>query len=225
MRRLGLVLLAGLFLTIPAAAQRGGGGHGGMGGGFHGGMGGGFHGGGFGGSGFHSGYNRFNGGFRYFRGGYFPRNRYIYGLGYYPWGYRAGWGYPYYGYPYYGYPYYDYSYSSSPSSYYSYPSSASSPVVIYQSQPPAVVYEVPQQTEIPAATYSPQGDGKTIYLIALKGQENICAAQAYWVTQKTLHFITLDGEARQVPIESVDRALTFNLNRDRNVDFQLPIGK
>jgi hypothetical protein len=97
------------------------------------------------------------------------------------------------------------------------------PVVIYQSQPPAVVYEIPQPPEI--RTSSHQGDEKTIYLIALKGQDNICAAQAYCVTQNTLHFITLEGEAKQAPISAVDRALPFGLNRDRRVDFRLPPDK
>ena len=228
MRGLGQFLLIGCLLTIPAAAQRGGGRgggggfHGGMGGGFHGGMAGGFHGGGFGGSGFHGGYggfhggfhggvNGFHGGFRYFRGGY----RYS-GYGYYPWGYAGWWGYPYYAYPYYNYSYPSYSY---PSSYYGDVSSSSSPVVIYQSQPQSAVYETPQPE---VRTYSHQGDEKPVYLIALKGQDNICAAQAYWVTQNTLHFITLEGDAKQVPVSSVDRAFTFQLNWDRQVDFRLP---
>ena len=151
--------------------------------------------------------------------GFFP-NRYYYGYGYHPWGYASGWGYPYYVYPYYNYSYPSYSY---PSSYYGYGSSASSPVVIYQSQPQAVVYEAPQQPEIPTSSH--QGDEKTVYLIALKGQDNICAAQAYWVTQNTLHFITLEGEAKQALISSVDRAFTFRLNWDRQVEFRLPPDK
>lgn len=98
--------------------------------------------------------------------------------------------------------------------------------MIYQS-PPAVVHEDTQQPETPAPlqTSSPQGGEKPIYLIALKGQDNVCTAQAYWVTQTTLHFITLEGEARQAPISSVNRALTLRLNRDRQVDFRLPADK
>ena len=217
-------------MALPAIAQRGGGGHGG--GGFHGGMGGGFHGGGFAGSGFrggfggfHGGFNGFHGGFRGFRGGFIPRNRFAFGFGYYPWGYGSyystGWSYPYYGYPYYSYPYSGYSY---PSLYSDYGSSASSPVVIYQSQPPITVYEAPAQPEIREypETSSLQGNENPVYLIAFKGQSNIRAAQAYWVTANTLHFVTLQGEQRQAPVNSVDRALTFRLNRDRHVDFRLP---
>ena len=95
--------------------------------------------------------------------------------------------------------------------------------MIYQSQPPAAVYEAParQETSEDPETSSPQGNETPIYLIALKGQNNIRAAQAYWVTDNTLHFVTLQGEVRQVPISSIDRALTLRLNRDRHVDFRL----
>jgi hypothetical protein len=216
MRKIALVLLIGCFLALPAVAQRGGGGHGGGGGGhggghgggggFHGGMGG-FHGGGFGGPGFRGG----------FRGGFFPRNRFVFGFGSYPWGYwpyySAGWSYPYSDYPNYDYPY---------SSYLS--SSASSPIVIYPSQPPVTASEAPARPEIHEypETFWTQRDEKPIYLIAFKGQSNISAAQTYWVTGNTLHFVTVQGEAKQAPIDSIDRALTSRLNRDRHVDFRLP---
>lgn len=211
MRKLAQILLIGCFLTLPAVAQRGGGGHGG--GGFHGGMGGGFHGGGFGGPGFRGG---FHGGFHGFHGGFFPRNRFVFGLGSYPWGYwpyySAGWSYPYSDYPNYDYPY---------SSYLS--SSASPPIVIYPSQP-GTVPEPPAQPEIHEYpdTFWTQRDEKPIYLIAFKGQSNISAAQTYWVTENTLHFVTVQGEAKQAPIDSIDRALTSQLNRDRHADFRLP---
>jgi hypothetical protein len=215
MRKLAEFLLVVCLLAIPAVAQRGGGGHFG-GGGFRGGMGGGFRGGGFAGSGFRGGYGSFHGGINRFHGGFFPRSRYFFGAGYYPgsyWPYYgAAWG---YGYPYYSDPY---SYYSYPSAYYDYGPSTSSPVVIYQSQPPVTVYEVLEHSE---ASYRQENE-KTIYLIALRGQENVCAAQAYWVTGDILHFITLKGEARQAPINSIDRTLTLRLNHDRRVDFRLP---
>ena len=106
-------------------------------------------------------------------------------------------------------------------------------VVIYQSQPPVTVFEAPARPEIREypETSSPQRDPETssrqrnekpIYLIAFKGQSNIRGAQAYWVTENTLHFVTLQGEPKQAPINSIDRDLTFRLNRDRHVDFRLP---
>jgi hypothetical protein len=46
-----------------------------------------------------------------------------------------------------------------------------------------------------------------------------------------LHFVTLQGEQRQAPVNSIDRALTSRLNRDRQIDFRrrpssrLPVGR
>jgi hypothetical protein len=99
-------------------------------------------------------------------------------------------------------------------------------VVIYQSQPPVAVYEAPAQPEPrqPRETYSAQTTEKPIYLIAVKGQNTISAAQAYWVTTNTLHYVTLQGEQRQVSLNSVDRAMTLRLNRDRHIDLWLPGG-
>src|SRR5262249_5359886 len=110
------------------------------------------------------------------------------------------------------------------SSYSGYGSWAPSPVVIYQSQPPVTVYEAPARPEIREypETSSTQRDEKPIYLIAFEGQSYIRVAQAYWVTENTLHFVTFQGEARQAPIDSIDRELTARLNSGRHVDFRLP---
>jgi hypothetical protein len=167
-----------------------------MGGGFHGGMAG--HGGGFVRPGFRGGFNGFRGGFR----GNVPGNRFVFGLGvpYWPY-YGAGWGYPYYGYPYYGYPYPAYSYPYA----YSYPSDTY-----------GYAYSGPDQNSCP------QANGKPLYLIKLTYQNNAWVAQDYWYTEGTLNFITLQGEQNKTPISSIDRALTFQLNRDCGVVFQLP---
>jgi len=211
MRNVARFLLIGWLAILPAAAQRGGGGHGG---------GGGFHGGGFHGGGFHSGVSGgFRGGYGGFRGyGGYYRNRYLFGfgLGFYPYSY-----WPYYDY---GYPYYGYSY---PYSYYDYGYSTA-PAVVYQSDPaPSVtVYEAPRAARPETREYSPrpsaEGTEKPIYIIAFKNQDNLRAAEAYWVTGGTLHFITLQHEQRQAPLESVDRSLTYRLNHGRRVDLYLP---
>ena len=243
MRKLAQFLVIGCLVAWPAVAQRGGGMRGGGfhggGGGFHGG-GGGFHSGGFAGSGFRGGGFRggygggFRGGYGGFRGGYgfnhgfYGRNRFFFGLGFYPYSYWGGygWGYPYYGYPYGGYysdpyPYYDYGYQY-PSYGYSSPS-----VVVYQSDPapPATVYERPSHARPEVREYREswsQGNEKPIYLIAFKNQDNIHAAEAYWVTGGTLHYVTLQHEQKQAPLDSVDRAFTERLNRERHVEFHLP---
>ena len=194
MRRFAQFLLVASFLVVPAVAQRGGGGfRGGMGGGFHG------HGGGFVGPGFRGGFNGFRGGFR---PGFFPRNRFVFGFGvpYWPY-YGAGSGYPY---PYYGYPYYPYSA-------YSYPYAYS-----YPSDDYGYGYSRPDQTSCP------QANGKPLYLIKLAYDNQVWVAQDYWYAADTLNFVTVQGEQKKTPISSIDRALTFQLNRDCGVVFQLP---
>jgi hypothetical protein len=178
----------------------GGGFRGGAGGGFRGGAGGGFrggtgwHGGGFVGPGFR--------GWGGFRGGYFPGNRFGVGYGFPYWAYYgAGWGYPY---PYYGYPYYPYSG-------YSYPA-----VNSYPSDNYGYASGGPEQTSCL------QANGKPLYQIKLTYQNDAWLAQDYWYTAGTLNFITLNGEEKKTPISSIDRALTFQLNRDCGLGFRLP---
>jgi hypothetical protein len=211
MRRFAQFLLIGCFVVMPGVAQRGGGFHGGMGGGFRGGMGGGFHGGMGGGfrggmgGGFHGGMGGFHGrgfagpGFRGgFHGGYFPRNRFVFGFPY--WGYYGpGWGYHYYGYPYYPYSAYSYPYAYS-----------------YQSDNYGYAYSGAEQASCP------QVNGKPLYLIKLTYQSNPWVAQDYWYTVGTLNFTTLQGEQNKTPIDSIDRDVTFQLNRECGVVFQFP---
>jgi hypothetical protein len=90
--------------------------------------------------------------------------------------------------------------------------------------PPVTVYEAPARPEIheyPDPAPAPAGE-KPIYLIAFKGQDNIRAAEAYWVEGSTLHYVTLQHEHKQAPLDSVDRAFSSRLNRERRVDFRLP---
>jgi hypothetical protein len=231
---LRVCLFLGLASTV-AFAQRGGS-RGGGGGGFHGGGGGGFRGGSSGGfrggsvgfshGGFGGGYGRgFGGG--YGRGYGYGRFGYGFGLGL-GLGYWGGYGYPYYyGYPgYYGGSYDPYAYS------YAYPSYDPGPAVVeqnyYNSAPPAVVQQypnsVPQQypNSVPQYSAGPQQQrGETIYLIAFR-DHRITAAKAYWAEGDTLHYVTREGEHKQAPFDSIDRAFSEQLNRDRHVAFQMP---
>jgi hypothetical protein len=232
--RLAMRFLLCCALASGLAMARGGAGGGGARGG-----GGGFRGGGFAGGGFRGGYGGgyYGGGYR---GGYYGY-RGFYG-GYY--GPYWGWGgWPYYwglglgaGYwPGYSYPYYDpYYYSSPYAGYYGgYAGYQTSPnvTVVY---PPdqgygypapnasrAVIREYDQYgQEVRPATGAASTESP-IYLIAFNDHV-IRAAAAYWVDGKTLHFVTLEHEERQAPIDSVDRTLSLKLNFDRRVPFQLP---
>jgi hypothetical protein len=221
MRTLTRVVLCCLVAATTLYAQRGMG-HGGFGGGgFRGGAGG-FH-GGFGG-GFRGGAGGFHGGFGGFHG-----NRIIvrrgFGFGGY-WGWPGwGWGWPAaywpgdygYGYGYGGYP-----------AYYSAP--APNVTVVYPAQPPPVpVYAGSTPTVI--SQYDQDGQEVTsalgarvsspVYLIALKNHV-IYAANSYSIKGDTLYFMTAQHESKSTPLIMVDRDLSARLNRERNVQFQLP---
>jgi hypothetical protein len=67
-------------------------------------------------------------------------------------------------------------------------------------------------TPAPSAQYE-----KSIYLIALKNQDNIRAAEAYWVDGGTLNYVTLQHERKQAPLTSIDRAFGYRLNREHRL--------
>jgi hypothetical protein len=60
-----------------------------------------------------------------------------------------------------------------------------------------------------------------LFLIALK-DKTINAATSYWVDGLMLHYITLQGVHIIVRLDLVDRGLSRDLNRQRNVEFRLP---
>lgn len=231
MKHLAQFLLCCLVAVVPVTARSGGGHgggggfHGGGSGGFHGGGGGGFHGagGGFRGGGFgggvRGGYNGFGRGYG-FRNGFYGRGFY----GNYGWGYPYGLGFWDYGLGDWSYPDYGSGYSD-PSYDYGY---QQPPVVIYQNAPPAYAPPAPVHSEIheypdtsQTATIRPAGE-PPIYLIAIKGQDNILAGIAYWVEGDTLQYINLQHVQKHVPLSSVDRALTARLNHERDMDLRLP---
>jgi len=59
------------------------------------------------------------------------------------------------------------------------------------------------------------------YLIAFK-DHTIYSAVAYYVEGDTLHYFTEGNVHNQVSVSLVDRQLTEQLNRERNVDVKLP---
>ena len=237
--RMSLGIALCWLLAGSAMAQRGGGFRSGMGGGFRGGMGGGFRGGMGGGfrggmgGGFRGG---IGGGFRGNMGGFRPgfNNRFIGNRFFFDnrfnrrfFGFGGAVAYPAYGFDFSYWPdYADYPYYGSAST--AYPAYQLSPnvTVIYppQSQTvPAPVYVQP--VEPTTRDYQPDNgnsaDGSPLYLIALKDHV-IRAAIAYWVEGKTLHYITLQHEQREVPVDMVDRNFSVQLNRERGVPFPLP---
>jgi hypothetical protein len=230
--RIGICCTLGCMLAGGLMAQRGGGGHGG-GGGFQGGGTGGFRGGGgISTGGFRGGY----GGIGYGRGLSYGYGRTTYrGYGYGPAIYGWGGGLGYYS-PYYGY--WDDPYYSTYTSGYAPPveyNPSPNVTVIYPAAPQAQqpVYDAPvrpmmrsydqygQEVDPSSAAGPSNSNGSPRYLIAMKDQ-TIRAAAAYWADGRTLHYITLQHEEKQAPLDSVDRGLSLQLNRERRVAFQLP---
>jgi len=64
-------------------------------------------------------------------------------------------------------------------------------------------------------------DRDIIFLIAMK-DHSIYAANAYWVEDGTLNYVTIQGDQNSVSMDLVDRELSQRLNRDRKVAFGLP---
>jgi len=100
--------------------------------------------------------------------------------------------------------------------------------VIYppqQSAPTAVVREYDEYGQevrrAPAASGGASSNGGSpIYLIAFK-DHTIKPAAAYWVEGNTLHYVTLERQQIQVSLDSVDRSMSEQLNRERRVAFSL----
>ena len=210
------LLAGGLMAQRGGGGARSGGGYGGSVRGGYGGYGGSVR-GGYGGY-----YGRgFSGGHRLYGG---------FGYSYWPWYYGYGYGLGYWDYPYYYSPYIStypsypapVEYNPSPNVTVIYPA-APQPQPVYSSpaQPAMRSYDQYGQEVQPAASSAGAASGSPIYLIATKDQA-IRAAAAYWVDGRTLHYVTLQHEEKQVPLDSVDRGLSLQLNRERRVAFQLP---
>lgn len=154
-------------------------------------------------------------GFGFGFGGYWP---FYGGIGYWP-GYGAWPGYGYYSsyFPGYDYAPYDYGYAT------------------YQPSPNVTVVYPPQQAAQPLSTerarpvtreYDQYGQeirpaGSPLYLIAFT-DHTIRAAISYRVDGNTLHYTTPEREEKEAALNTVDRALSTQLNRERQVQFQLP---
>lgn len=163
------------------------------------------------------------------------------GYGYGGYGaYRGAYAYPY-GYSYYvpglfddfayddywNYP--DYSNAAPPSAVSAYvpvptgPGASQQPVIINQYfgvQPPAAP-TAPETTSNTQAPGAPLADPQNYYLIAYKNHA-VYSALAYWVEDKTLHYVTTQNTHNQASLDLIDLELTKNLNRSNDVPFSIP---
>ena len=87
------------------------------------------------------------------------------------------------------------------------------PRIVVQSSSSRVIVTRPQAAD-------PETQPVT-YLIAFQGGA-IQLAEAYWVRDDVLNYVTTDHRQRTAELASVDRGLSESLNHDRNVEFRLP---
>jgi hypothetical protein len=98
------------------------------------------------------------------------------------------------------------------------------PVIINQyfgAQGPQAQAGGPAPASEPQAAGGPLGTPQNYYLIAYKNHA-IYSALAYWVEDKTLHYVTTQNTHNQASLDLIDLTLTKNLNRSNDVPFSIP---
>jgi outer membrane protein OmpA-like peptidoglycan-associated protein len=85
-----------------------------------------------------------------------------------------------------------------------------------------VVYPPPAPVTIAPSTTVIMTPRQSTYMIAFRDSA-VRIAETYWVSGNTLHFITPDRQMQTAPLASVDRSVSERLNRERNVEFFLPL--
>jgi len=97
-------------------------------------------------------------------------------------------------------------------------------VIVQQTAREAVRPEIHDYKEsLPAATGPPPTAHaeEASFVIALSDGSHHSAI-AVWVQNDVLHYIDSEGKHHQVPLQSIDRQSTRQLNRERKLDFWLP---
>ena len=123
-----------------------------------------------------------------------------------------------------GYPYaagYDYGYAQAPNE-----------VVVEQAPPPVIVQQAPPPPPQPPrpALYEykpgslpepgPPAEPRTFAIILRDG--SVHEAMAVWVQEDTLHYMDSDGRHRQTPLDAVDRQSSRRVNRERQLELNIP---
>lgn len=65
-----------------------------------------------------------------------------------------------------------------------------------------------------------EAERATITLLAFE-DSSVIAALGYWMEDDTLHYVTKNFEKKSTPLKSLDKALSEQLNKERNVEFKL----
>lgn len=106
------------------------------------------------------------------------------------------------------------------------------PALAPVSQQPVIINQYfgapgPQQVNAPEASNSnaqtpgdPIGSPQNYYLIAYKNHA-VYTALAYWVEDKTLHYVTTQNTHNQASLDLIDLTLTKSLNQRNDVPFSI----
>jgi len=157
----------------------------------------------------------------YYGGRYFAGPSLYLGFGGYPYYYST---YPYghYGYDpyYYGYDRYAYDGGSAPppQKNYGYPPQGQGSAGPARDQQPAPQYGPPQTQP----QSSDGGNREPNYYLVAFNDHTIQAATAYKVEGDQFYWIDRDNREQHAPLSSVDVPFSQQINRDRQVDFQIP---
>ena len=105
------------------------------------------------------------------------------------------------------------------------------PVIINQyfgnQEPSETLHSPADRAPQPALNDTPEAAGDPIdtpqnyYLIAYRNHA-VYSALAYWVEDKTLHYVTTQNTHNQASLDLIDLDLTKSLNQTRDVVFSLP---
>jgi hypothetical protein len=142
--------------------------------------------------------------------GFSLRHRARRGVGFYP-----------YAYPAFDYGYgFDYDYSPEPN------------VMVPPTAPPMIVQQALREVHSEIHEYAPPQQGSFAGTPVEHGEEPTFAialadgsrrsASAVWVQNGFVHYVDSEDEHHQVPLGTVDRKLTRQINRDRNLNLWLP---
>ena len=121
------------------------------------------------------------------------------------------------------YPFFDGDYDFG---YTPYPYQTQPTTIVVEPVQPVIVAQAPAQVGNPVIhTYSvaaaPAGGQQPTFVIVLTNGSRV-EAVAVWVQDGILHYVDPDDRPHQVPLASVDRALTRKLNEDRGLILRLP---
>lgn len=145
--------------------------------------------------------------------------------------YGYPWGYSYYIPGYFDYldadSYYDPAYGApAPAAppYPAEPASPQQPVIINQyfgTQSPAQDTTAPAPSANDGRTPANSSTPANYYLIAYKNH-SVYPALAYWVEDKTLHYVTTENTQNMASLDLIDLSLTKRLNQSNEVPFSIP---